>query len=130
MSARSAIYTILSEAFPDFKWYGSNAISETSDIVPPFGIIRMSGDADANIYNHPVPRLEIWIHDRYGSYMRIDHLLSEIRGVLAEVHDRREAGSTTVIAEIRWKSNSPDLIDDGFKTATRMCSFEVIGKDL
>lgn len=71
---------------------------------------------------------EIWVHDSYGSYDRINTILTRIRrGLFADAPVYGAGGS--FLACIDWESESPDLNDDGYGTICRMISVNLVGRD-
>jgi hypothetical protein len=114
---------VLTGFIPVERWLASGGVDETHPPLP-FGVIKFAGD-EIGVSRHAVPRLEIWIHDERGSYMRIDQILEAVREELDDHSFRWPEG---VIALLDWQSYSPDLIDDGYNTNTRMAAFFVVGR--
>lgn len=71
----------------------------------------------------------IWAHDEPGSYVLIDDVLKEIRFGLSKILFPVMEPNFT-LADCRWENDSDDLYDDGFRTAVRNSSYQLVGKEL
>lgn len=129
----------LTAVIPEGRWFGSGSIGNDpvardnfSDTPPrPFAEIRFSMDSPgmAHITRR---RLEVWVHDEYGDYSRIDRVIKRVKEVLEssqqvafsdpETHEDSEL----MLAE--WVSDSTDLYDGGYRTNCRSTGFDLIGK--
>ena len=115
--------SVLTALIPAERWTsGLDAKPQT-----PFAVIRIAGDFKS-VSKRPQPRAEIWIHDDRGSYVRIDQILAAVREQLDGMGYKWSDWPGELIAQIDWQSNSPDLIDDGYNTNTRMASFGLVGR--
>jgi hypothetical protein len=94
-------------------------------IPTPFAIYRIV-DAPPTVVGSPQPRLEVWIHDNRGSYVRIDALIELVRTVLVAAVPMEN--STHRIVDVEWTGDSPDLVDDGYNTNTRNARFTLTGR--
>jgi len=110
---------------PADQWIGDGGMDITKPQTP-FGVIKFAGD-ERSPSRHGVPRVEVWIHDDRGSYMRIDQILAAVRTEL----DTNVFAFPDMPGELicfDWQSYSPDLIDDGYNTNTRMAAFLAVGR--
>ncbi len=110
---------------PEDRWFGSGATTSTP--ASPFAEIKMSGWLPG-IGPLRRRRLEVWVHDQPGDYDRVDKILEYVRQVLDGAEHRKGASGAEIV-RCEWKSDSPDLDDDGYGTITRMSAFEIIGKE-
>lgn len=95
----------------------------------PFGVYRLSGTGPSVTRRSESKevRLELWIHDVPGSYLRIDKLLSSLESTFnAVVHASAEEGES--ISQAAYDSRSPDLQDTGFNSICKASIFTLIGK--
>ena len=112
---------------PATRWYQASAITETP--AKPFGIYRISGSGPGITRRSSSKeiRLELWIHDVPGSYLRIDRLLSSLEQTFnAVIHV--SAGEGESISQAAYDSRSPDLEDQGFGTICKSVIFTLVGK--
>lgn len=112
---------------PLSNWHQSSSIKETP--AKPFGVYRLSGTGPSTTRRSPVKevRLELWIHDEPGSYLRIDRLLGKLESTFnAVMHASAAEGES--ISQTAFDSRSPDLDDQGFGTICKSSVFTLIGK--
>lgn len=130
---RKTIFKVLSENTPEElpieRWYQLGSIG---DVPParPFGIYRLSSTLPGLTTRSRAgrtPRLEIWVHDDPGSYVRIDGILSSLEDAFTAVSNLSAAEGES-IAQADFESRSPDLNDTGFRTICKMSSFKLVGK--
>jgi len=115
------------EDIPLDNWHQASSITETP--VKPFGVYRLSGTGPSVTRRSASKevRLELWIHDVPGSYVRIDRLLSSLESTFnAVVH--ASADEDESISQAAYDSRSPDLEDSGFKSICKASIFTLIGK--
>lgn len=95
----------------------------------PFGTYRLAGSGMGVTRRSASKevRLEIWVHDNPGSYLRIDRLLTELEKTFGDVtHVSAAEGES--ISQAAYDSRSPDLDDQGFGTICKSVVFTLIGK--
>lgn len=112
---------------PAERWYQASSVVETPQ--KPFGIYRISGTGGGVTKRGPgrQVRLEVWIHDKPGSYLRIDKLLTEVESTFAAaVHASAAEGES--ISQADFDSRSPDLDDQGFGSICKSSIFTLVGK--
>lgn len=117
----------VTDEIPMDRWYGASSITETPE--KPFGIVRISGTGPGvtRRSRSKEARVEIWIHDKPGSYLRIDRLLTELEMAFdAVVHASAEEGES--ISQADYDSRSPDLEDQGFGSICKSIIYTAIGK--
>jgi hypothetical protein len=115
------------EAIPLDNWHQASDIDTTP--VKPFGVYRLSGTGPGVTRSSPSKevRLELWIHDVPGSYLRIDKLLSSLESTFnAVVHASAAEGES--ISQTAYESRSPDLDDSGFGSICKATIYTLIGK--
>ena len=115
------------EEIPLENWHQASSITETPE--KPFGVYRLAGTGPTVTRRSPSKevRLELWIHDVPGSYVRIDRLLTALESTFnAVVHASAEEGES--ISQATFDSRSPDLDDSGFGTVCKASIFTLIGK--
>lgn len=110
-------------AIPDARWIQAGAVDNPP--ARPFAVIRIT-DAPPSGSKAPQPRVQIWVHDNRGSYTRIDSTLKLIRERLTTAFPLENATERIVCAE--WTGDSPDLVDEGYNTNTRYCTFTLTGR--
>jgi hypothetical protein len=66
-------------------------------------------------------RVQLWVHDRPGSYVAIDGILADLRANLPG-----QVGEAGGIA-CEWLDESQDLSDEAWGTGTRYSTFQLIG---
>lgn len=126
---RKVIYKLLQEAatgIPAERIHQFGSVTTTP--VTPFIMYKFAGVADRLTTKTALGsvRLEVWIHDKPGSYSLIEDALKKIDDtLLATVH--RVVGDQS-ISQIGYDSRSPDLYDEGFKTICKMSSFTTVGR--
>lgn len=64
--------------------------------------------------------LAVWVHDEGASYLRIDEILSIVRGILMKPQVK-EPGAFMC----EWEGDSGDLSDDAMRTILRTSSYRV-----
>lgn len=109
------------------NWHQASSIKENP--AKPFGVYRLSGTGSGVVRNHASKevRLELWIHDEPGSYLRIDRLLGKLESAFAAVvHASAAEGES--ISQTAYDSRSPDLDDSGFGTICKSSIITLIGK--
>lgn len=112
---------------PADRWYQAGSVAENP--VKPFGIYRLSSTGPGVTRRSPSRevRLEMWIHDEPGSYLRIDRLLSALeRTFEAVVHASAAEGES--ISQAHFDSRSPDLNDSGFGSICKATIYTLTGK--
>jgi hypothetical protein len=112
---------------PLTRWHQLSDITETPQ--KPFGVYRLSGTGPGVTRNSKSreTRLELWIHDEPGSYLRIDRLLSALESTLdGVVHASAAQGES--ISQAAFDSRSPDLDDSGFGSICKATIYTLIGK--
>lgn len=98
---------------------------ETPFIVVRIGDTLPTPSKDRRGGSHGV---EIWVHDRPGSYERIDEILKSVGAFFTnDLPIYGERGS--IISQAVWVNDSPELSDGGYHTICRMSSYKVIGVD-
>lgn len=115
------------EEIPLDRWYQADSIKETPE--KPFGIYRLSSTGPGVTRNSPSRevRLEVWIHDEPGSYLRIDRLLTAVENTFkAVIHASAAEGES--ISQAAFDSRSPDLNDSGFGSICKATVYTLIGK--
>lgn len=118
--------TVMQE-IPIENWHQASGV-ETAP-AKPFGIYRLSGTGPGVTRRNASKevRLELWIHDVPGSYLRIDKLLGSLESTFnAVVHASAEEGES--ISQAAYDSRSPDLQDTGFNSICKASIFTLIGK--
>ena len=130
---RAAIHHLLNTAGPAElrgRWHASTGtdgdIDQTAGLPRPFGVFRCAGRYPG-VGSVTQSTLEIWVHDDYGSYVRIDELLKEIKDVLRSAVPLHHAATDTWIYDLSWTNDSPDLYDETRRTNNRMASYNVVG---
>lgn len=134
---RRILYSILTgdeQLYPIFgdRWvtasgqHGTDLNGDPAKGLPrPFGVFRLTGSYPG--MGHITQRgLEVWIHDEPGSFDLIDNALKRVRDVLTSVEQRRGSNGS-IIQQISWTNDSPDLFDDVRRTNTKMASFNLVG---
>jgi hypothetical protein len=109
------------------RWKQASSITQTPE--KPFGVYRISGAGPGvtRSSSSREVRLELWIHDEPGSYLRIDRLLTALEKTFnAVVHASAAEGES--ISQTAFDSRSPDLDDSGFGSICRATIFTLIGK--
>lgn len=72
--------------------------------------------------------LTVWVHDRGGSYDRINVILKRVRQILSSsFHVVGSDGETLTQAD--WRGDSDDLKDDGYKTITKNSLYEIVSRE-
>lgn len=129
MSIRAIVYGLLVAEFnadmPN-RIFGPAAADET--ISEPFCTYRIRGTFPSGASRSGLRGLEVWFHDRGGSYLRIDGFITRAKNVLDNVVNVQGEGGS-LLSQCRWESDSPDLTDDGHRTITRMTSYTLVGRD-
>jgi hypothetical protein len=115
--------TDLTAIIPAERWIQAGAIDAPT--ARPFAVIRIV-DGPPSISKATQPRVEIWVHDDRGSYLRIDEVLDLLEDILPIVPPL-ENDSDRIVA-VDWSGRSPDLVDEGFNTNTRHTDFIVTGR--
>lgn len=108
---------------PAIRWIEAGAMDNA--IVRPFGVIRIVDEPPSVVWSSQ-PRMQIWVHDERGSYVRIDSILALIRTALEAAVPMENA--THRIVCVDWTGDSPDLVDEGYNTNTRFSSFTFTGR--
>lgn len=113
----------LTAFIPAGRWYQQGAVDAQPAV--PFAVIGFVGTAPTPSRSGQ-PVVQIWVHDKKGSYAKIDRILEILRSdleALGEIYD----GSSRIV-DIRWNGDSGDLVDDGFDTNTKYGSFTITGR--
>lgn len=108
---------------PADRWIQSGALDEIPTC--PFAVYRIA-DAPTSLIHSVQPRLEVWVHDVRGSYLRIDRILDLVKEALAAAVPMED--STHRIVCVEWTGDSPDLVDEGNNTNTRNTQFTITGR--
>jgi hypothetical protein len=109
------------------RWFQASSVQENPE--KPFGVYRLAGTGPGvtRRSGSREVRLELWIHDEPGSYLRIDRLLTALESTLdAVVHASAAEGES--ISQTAFDSRSPDLDDSGFGSITKATIYTLIGK--
>lgn len=112
---------------PITNWHQASDVDDTP--AKPFGVYRISGSGPTLTRRSKSKevRVELWVHDVPGSYLRIDKLLNELETTFdAVVHASAAEGES--ISQMAYDSRSPDLDDSGFGTICKAVIFTAIGK--
>lgn len=72
-------------------------------------------------------RMELWAHDHGGSYNRIDAILWRCKEIL-DAAIQVDGSDGWVLTQANWRGESPELVDDGYKTLTRNHGYEVASR--
>jgi hypothetical protein len=129
MSVESGVFTLLSTnadlaalmgvALPELGGY----VYRTGRAIDPpdvFVAIRWE-ENPAPVAFLTTQGLTIRAHSREGSYELIDGMLDRCKTILTStVHFQG-------ITQVDWRGRSPDLFDDGYRTATRYDTYVVAG---
>ena len=124
--SRAAIQTALSAApgLPSGQSWGAHALDTPQEF--PFIVTRWEDKTPAFGLIGP-QNLTIWVHDEPGDYTRINVLLEWIKATLtAMIHVSGSDGS--IVTQVDWTGDSPDLFDDGWNTITRNATFRIISR--
>lgn len=115
---------------PTERWYQVGAVVDVPPL--PFAIVRwispVRGDARGTLAH----QLQVAIHDRRGSYKRIDDLLGGpyrsggIYEVLAGITGL--TGPDGYIAQADYLGTSGDDVDVDYRTNTKYCSWQIAGR--
>ncbi len=115
----------LTDLIPAERWYSGRAVVDTP--VPPFAALRFMGTTPG-ISVVKRARLEIWVHDKVGSYDLIDEIILGIRARLDGVTNIVFEDSRLIQSD--WVSDSGDLFDPAYGTNTKNTGFDLVGKGL
>lgn len=104
--------------------YASNSVD--TPVEDEFIIIRWEDQPQA-FGNRGKQVLTIWFHLRDQDYTPIDLAMEEVKlAMMQSVH--RVGADGWILTQADWRGDSPDLIDDGFKTITRNSSYEAVSR--
>lgn len=126
----------------NWREWSFNAVSAAPEVINtaggrviPRGSLRQSPDQSPFVIIHfmtnnrgPFPgsrirRLAVWVHDRGGSYFRIDEILRSIRDHLETVSSEQEFISAF------WEADGPDQEDEAMNTLTRSATYRIASKE-
>lgn len=113
----------LTNIIPAARWFQQGSIDDQAD--RPFAVFGFTSVLPTPS-RAPQPQVQIWIHDKKGSYNRIDAVLGILRKYLESLPEVSDGESR--IVDVIWASDSPDLVDDGFDTNVRYSSFILTGR--
>lgn len=71
--------------------------------------------------------LQVWVHDKPGSYNTINDVLGRVRALLRPLVGVNVGGVDEWITSINWRGDSDDLRDDEAGTITRNAEFRITG---
>jgi hypothetical protein len=124
--SRAAIQTALLAApgLPAEQVWASNALD--TPMAWPFIIHRWDSVTPA-FKLIGTEQVIIWVHDKPGSYDRINTILEWVKQELTDmVHVPGSDGR--ILTCVEWTGDSGDLYDDGWDTITRNASFTVVSR--
>jgi hypothetical protein len=84
--------------------------------------------ADGSPVNHQ--NLQVWIHDDWGNYNRINQALSRLRIILPALVGVNVGDDDEWLSGARWTGDSEGLDDDVLRTATRNAQFRFTGSGI
>ena len=115
----------LMDIVPANKWIQRSSLSEKRPPLVPFAVIAVS-DVPARevLGTSRLTGVDIWLHDKPGSYLRIDRALQVLETKLPERVQFEHGGYRLTCVEP--KEISGDLYDDLLRTITRTMRLRVI----
>jgi len=114
----------LTNLIPAVRWIDSSAM-EDSPPTSPFAVLRY-GEVTRQISGASFGSVRIWIHDRPGSYAKIEQIQRRIRTVL----EATPATSINGLIEIKWEGDGEDLSDPAYRTVSKVSTFKIVGTTL
>lgn len=123
MNWRAWVYDLLSSDLeltaevPASRMFSSGSLTQPPDAWP-FIVITFMPSTPA-IKGSKLERIQTWVHDTGGSYVRIDRVLRIIQNRF------EEAGSSGDFIAADWEGDSNDLRDDAMRTNTRYAMFRI-----
>jgi hypothetical protein len=128
---RKAVYHLLTTdapllaLLPAEHWYERGSVPDS----PPklFAVLAWQGVTRVGRANS-LPRLTIWVHDRRGSYDKVDKVLARCTELLEAVQQYEHDGQR--IAQADFEGSSVDLYDDVYRSNTRNAGYRVVGSGL
>jgi hypothetical protein len=109
---------------PADGWLARGSVDTRPDTVP--FVVMAVGETPRRMGATELVDITYWVHDERGSYVRIDGILSALEKFFENLG--YQEGTDYEVSAVEWQGRSPDLDDDGFKTATRNVSFRVVGR--
>lgn len=124
MNWRAWVHNLIvdSAVLPAQDIYGAGSLVDPPQNVP-FIITTFIDDAPGPFPGSRMLRAQIWVHDRGGSYVRIDGILDQLRDVF------RNAMSEQDFIQATWEGYSQEQTDDSLNTLTRHVSIRLSGKE-
>lgn len=120
---REWIYTTLNNHIELGNLVASR-IHQSSDVtsVPenPFVLYTMGLRTNARVSTASRWPLQVWAHDKLGSYLRIDEILGHVKNALLTTPPSAE------LLQVHWLEDSGDLRDDEMRTITRFSRFQLV----
>lgn len=103
------------------RFYGSGSLTESPTEVPFIVVAFIPNERRGP--GRVLYRCQVWVHDRGGSYVRIDRILPLVTGAIAS------AVATEDFIGATWEGDSADGVDDAMNTKTRNVSFRLAAKE-
>ena len=120
---RKTIYALLRSLIPNTIPIVSAASLDKVPSARPFAVLRTVLESPES--GTQTRGIEVWFHDVYGSYVKIDETISALRKVMDA--SLPFADNSGIVAVMELQNVSPDLTDDVLKTVCRMVAYKVVG---
>lgn len=130
MSIRVAMHRRITEdeaiaaIIPPQRWMEGGSLLETP--VRPFAVMRYQGH-NPGLSRVNQTRLEVWVHDEPGNYIRIEQVLRLVRERITSMVAYNDVELGVSLMDPIWEGESVDLFDDGHRTNTKSSTFLLTG---
>jgi len=100
--------------------YGAGSLRQAPDS-KPFVVLRFDPEFPQAVEGY-FRDLAVWVHDKPGSYVRIDRILELVRSTL--VGQVSQPGAVGIV----WQGDGFDADDDLYGTITRNGNYRAVGR--